>query len=544
MPELVFYRRGEEVLRVGLERQRLVLGRGEDCDVVIPDPHVSRQQVALVLDGPRCLVEDLSGQGTEVAGEPMRHGELPDGADLKLGQWRAVFRQRGTSGTAGPTRNSQRTDVQSREGPEDGLPPAQLRVKQGTTEFLHPIGADSFTVGKDPASALVVQDRFISSQHLQVTRREAGFHVRDMNSTNGTYLGGVRLFEAEIPLNTVLRVGETELLFEPASSGQPEHSFHGLVGNDPAMRQLVELLQRVAPSNAIVTVLGESGTGKELVARALHEASPRAGQPFVPINCGALPAAVIESELFGHEKGAFTGADSRRRGAFEEAHGGTLFLDEVGELPLELQARLLRVLDSGEVKPVGASRPFHVDVRVVAATHRELRAWARQGKFREDLYYRLGTMPLVLPPLRSRRSDIRGLAEHFLRLHVPQGQTVKLTAAALARLQQHTWPGNVRELRNVVHRALLVRKGLHLDAGDILFEEAFHRAPEDTEGPPLELPEGVTLEQMMQRLERQLIESTLRRCGNHKDRAAKELGLARSSLFKRLKEWGLGQGEE
>ena len=335
MPELMFYRRGEEVLRVGLERQYVVLGRGEDCDVVIPDPHVSRQQVALVLDGTHCLVEDLSGQGTEVAGQLMRHGELPDGADLKLGQWRAVFRQRGTAGTSGPTRRSQHTDVQSREGPEDRLPAAQVRVKQGTTEFLYPIGADSFTVGKDPANALVVRDRFISSQHLQVTRCETGFHVRDLNSTNGTFAAGLRLFEAEIPMGTVLRVGETELLFEPAPQGQQEPSFHGLVGNDPAMRQLVELLQRVAPSNAVVTVLGESGTGKELVAWALHEASPREGQPFIPLNCAALAPAVIESELFGHEKGAFTGADSRRKGAFEEAHGSTLFLDEVDERPLE-----------------------------------------------------------------------------------------------------------------------------------------------------------------------------------------------------------------
>jgi pSer/pThr/pTyr-binding forkhead associated (FHA) protein len=187
MPELVFFRRGEEVLRVGLERQRMVLGRGEDCDVVIPDPHVSRQQVALLLDGPRCLLEDLSGQGTEVAGQPLRQGELPDGAALKLGQWSAVFRQRGTAGTAGPTRRELRTDVQSREAPEGGLPAAQVRVKQGTTELLHPIGEGSFTVGKDPANAVVVKDPFISSQHLQVTRRETGFHVRDMNSTNGTY---------------------------------------------------------------------------------------------------------------------------------------------------------------------------------------------------------------------------------------------------------------------------------------------------------------------------------------------------------------------
>jgi DNA-binding NtrC family response regulator len=545
MPELVFFRRGEEVLRVGLERQRMVLGRGEDCDVVIPDPRVSRQHVALLYDGTRCLLEDLSGQGTLVAGKPMRHGELPDGVDLRLGPWSAVFRQRSSSGVAGATQPGRRTEVQPSAAPVDGLPPAQVRIKQGTTEFLYPIRSDSFTVGKDPANPLVVQDRFISSQHLHVTRREGCFHVRDLNSTNGTFLGAVRLFEAEIPLNTVLRVGETELHFEPAAPGQQEPSFHGLAGREPSMRQLVELIQRVAPSNTVVTVLGESGTGKELVARALHAASPRVGQPFVPINCGALSPSVIESELFGHEKGAFTGADTKRRGAFEEAHGGTLFLDEVGELPLELQARLLRVLDSGEVKPVGASRPFHVDVRVVAATHRELRIRVRQGKFREDLYYRLTAMPLVVPPLRSRRPDIRLLAEHFVRLHAPQEQPVTFTPAALAKLQKHLWPGNVRELRNVVCRALLVRKGPKLDVSDILFEEQSHRVPlELPEGAPLELPEGVTLEQMMQQVERQLIESTLRHCDNHRDHAAKRLGLARSSLFKRLKEWGMGQGEE
>jgi DNA-binding NtrC family response regulator len=339
-------------------------------------------------------------------------------------------------------------------------------------------------------------------------------------------------------------VGETKLVFEPLSQGPQPAPFHGIVGTDPAVRQLVKLIQRVAPSDALVTLLGESGTGKDLVARALHECSPRAGQPFIPINCAALSPTLMESELFGHEKGAFTGADSKRMGAFEEANGGTLFLDEVGELPVEVQAKLLRVLDSGEVKPVGATRPFHVDVRVVAATHRELRQWARQGKFREDLYYRLCVMPLVLPPLRSRRGDLRLLAEHFVRTHAPQGQAPKFTPAALARLQQHSWPGNIRELRNVVRRALLVRQGPKLEAGDLTFEQAYYRAPEDTAPPPLELPAGVTLEQMMERLERQLIESTLRRCQYNKDRTAKELGLARSSLFKRLKQWGMSQGEE
>ncbi|WP_044200012.1 sigma 54-interacting transcriptional regulator, partial [Hyalangium minutum] len=232
-------------------------------------------------------------------------------------------------------------------------------------------------------------------------------------------------------------------------------------------------------------------------------------------------------------------------GAFEAAHGGTLFLDEVGEMPLEVQAKLLRVLESGEVKPVGATRPIHMDVRVVAATHRDLKQWVHQGRFREDLYYRLNVLPVGLPPLRSRRSDIRLLAEHFVRLHAPREQERTFTPAALAKLQQHDWPGNIRELRNVVSRALLMLKKPQLDASDISFtESSTHRPPEDSGTPPLELPEGVSLEQMMQRLERQLIESTLRRYHYRKDHTAKALGLARSSLFKKLKQWGLGSEED
>jgi two-component system response regulator HydG len=423
------------------------------------------------------------------------------------------------------------------------MPAAQVRVKQDTTEFLHEIDGESFTVGKDSTNALVIQDRFISNRHLRVTRCPAGFHVVDLNSTHGTFLGGVRLIEAELPLNSVLRVGETELTFEPLSRGRAQASFHGIIGTDPSVRQLVELIERVAPSSTLVAILGESGTGKELVARALHASSPRAGKPFIPVNCAALSPELIDSELFGHEKGAFIGADSKRKGAFEEAHGGTLFLDEIGELPLKLQAKLLRALENGEIKPVGTSRPLHVDVRVVTATHRDLRAWTQQGHFREDLYYRLCGVPLQLPPLRNRRGDIRLLAEHFVRVSTPREQTVKLSADALDKLLLHSWPGNIRELRNVVQNALLLRKGGKIDASNISFEPALRQEQQRAEGLSLELPDGLTLEQMMQRLERQVIENTLRRHRYNKERTAKHLGLGRSTLFKRLKDWGLDEGE-
>ncbi|MCY1045210.1 sigma 54-interacting transcriptional regulator [Corallococcus sp. bb12-1] len=541
MPELVFFRRGEEVLRVAVDRARLVLGRGDSSDVAIPDPEVSRQQVALLWDGQQCRVEDLSGKGTKVAGKLVDKGDLADGADVELGQWRAVFRKHGASEDADTATDvGNATALQSRDAQR--WQAAQVRVKQGTTETVHRLTGDSFTVGKDAGCDLLLQDRFISGKHLKVTRQDGVFHVVDLRSTNGTWLGPVRLFEAEVTLPTTLRVGEAELILETVPAAKKEaQSFHGILGADASVRQLTDLIQRVAPSTAAVTILGESGTGKELVANALHACSPRANRPLIPVNCAAISKELIESELFGHEKGAFTGSVGARKGAFEEADGGTLFLDEIGELPLDLQAKLLRALESGEIKRVGASRPMHVDVRVVAATNRDLLAASREGRFREDLYYRLCVVPLHLPPLRSRRGDVVGLAEHFVKAFAPRGQTVRLTQPALDRLQQHAWPGNIRELRNVVHRALLLRKGPSIDAGDLSFDQEVNR---ETGITVPELPPGMTLEQMLEKLERQIIETALRRFNNNRERVARELGLARSTLFKRLKDWGMTKQDE
>ncbi|AKF80801.1 ATPase AAA [Myxococcus fulvus 124B02] len=544
MPELVFFRRGEEVLRVGVDRARLVLGRGEQSDVAIPDPEVSRQQVALLWDGVECRVQDLSGKGTTVSGTSITEAALPDGADLALGQWRAVFRlSGGGEGADVATEVGHTTSIQARDAQSLRWQPAQVRVKQGPNETVHRFSGDSFTAGKDAGCDLVLQDRFASSKHLKVTRRDGTFHVVDLRSTNGTWLGPVRVFEAEVSLPTTLRVGETELVLEAAATGNRKEptSFHGIIGSDNAVKGLSDLIERVAPSTAAVTILGESGTGKELVARAIHQCSQRANRPLIPVNCAAISKELIESELFGHEKGSFTGAANARKGAFEEADGGTLFLDEIGELPLDLQAKLLRALESGEIKRVGASRPMHVDVRVVAATNLDLLAAAREGKFREDLYYRLCVIPLHLPPLRSRKGDLPALADHFVKLYSPRGQTVKLSASAMDRLQNHTWPGNIRELRNVVHRALLLRKGPVIDANDLTFDQEMNK---ETGIAVPELPPGMTLEQMLEKLERQIVEAALRRYNNNRERVARELGVARSTLFKRLKDWGLTKQDE
>jgi two-component system response regulator HydG len=541
MPELVFLRRGEEVLRFAFDRSRVVLGRGEKSDVVIPDPEVSRQQAAVLLDGGEVVVEDLSGKGTVVSGANTHRAPLQDGADIALGQWRAVFHRETSADEAAPTAVSGAgTEVQRPGEPQRWLA-AQVRVRTTTGETVHRMVGDSFTVGSDPGNDLVLEDRFVSARHLRVSRRNTGFLAVDPGSTNGVYLGNVRIFEVELPMHATLRCGETELTVEPATPARKEAAFQGMIGADPGIRQLVDLIERVAPSGATVIVLGESGSGKELVARALHARSYRSDRPFVPVNCAAISKELIESELFGHEKGSFTGAVAAHKGAFEEADGGTLFLDEIGELPLELQAKLLRALESGEIRRVGAGRPSMVDVRVIAATNKDLLSATRAGRFREDLYYRVCVVPLSLPPLRSRRGDVPALAEHFVKAFSPRGQSVSITAEALERLTQHAWPGNIRELRNVVHRALLLRKGQMIDVADLSFDPD---PSGGTGGPVGEFIPGLTLEQMLQRLEREIVESALRRFNNNRERVARELGVARSTLFKRLKDWGLTKQEE
>jgi len=544
MPELVFFRRGEEVLRFNLDGARVVLGRGEKCDVVIPDPDISRQQVELTFESGACKVKDVSGKGTTVMGKKQTACELPDGGDIALGQWRAVYRASGGGASDGATELGQGTKVQPRNDPREH--PAQVRVRSATKESIHKLQSEGFTAGKDESCDLQLKDGFVSSRHVKVTRRDGRFFVVDHSSTNGTWVGNARIYEAEVPMYTCLRVGETELVLEPQGAGQRKTGdFLGIIGEDPSIRALAELIERVAPSSAAVAIFGESGTGKELVARAVHARSPRAEKPFIPINCAAISKELIESELFGHEKGAFTNAVTARAGAFEEAHGGTLFLDEIGELPLDLQAKLLRALESGEIKRVGASKPLNVDVRIVAATNRDLMAEARTGRFREDLFYRLCVIPLHLPPLRSRRSDIPMLVEHFMKLFSPKGQTIRVMPDAMTKLEAHRWKGNVRELKNVVHRALLLRKGAHIEAGDITFDQApdIRDGVIGPDGKPSWTP-GITMEQMINGFEREVVLVALQQLQGNKERMVKELGMSRSTLFKKMKEWGLTNEQE
>ena len=306
-----------------------------------------------------------------------------------------------------------------------------------------------------------------------------------------------------------------------------------LVGSSAAMRDVQKAIGLLADSDATVLLLGETGTGKEVVARAIHRHGHRAKAPFVPVNCAAIPAELLESLLFGHVRGAFTGAFADSAGSFRQAHGGTLFLDEIGDMDLAMQAKLLRALQERIVTPVGG-RPVSIDVRVIAATHRDLLQAVRDGRFREDLYYRLGVVPVALPPLRERLADIIPLAEHFLALSAGEGPPRRLSAGAAARLLAHSWPGNVRELLNSMKRAsTLVRRPV-IAAEDLAFLTTHAESSATTDWLAGTLPEVVA------RVEEELIRRALAACGGNRAQAAERLGIRRQLLYQKLERYGLG----
>ncbi|BBL70107.1 sigma-54-dependent transcriptional regulator [Methylogaea oryzae] len=348
--------------------------------------------------------------------------------------------------------------------------------------------------------------------------------------------------QVELSITRALELGrvqrENRFLKSEVSKGWGE-----FVGQSAAMRQVYEHIGQVARGKTNVLLVGETGTGKELAARAIHQASPRKDALFVPINCAAIPADILESELFGHTKGAFTGAVKDRMGKFELAGGGTIFLDEITEMPMPLQAKLLRVLQEGVVERLGSNRPMEVDVRVIAATNRNPREAIADGKLREDLYYRIQVFTVELPPLRQRLEDIPSLAGHFLDKHSAKlGYPVPdIAPAALACLQRYPWPGNVRELENVMERAVVLSGGEHVDVRHLPLEIAEH-APYAAGGnaaPAPADPAGLALDPAVEALEREFIGRALEQTGGNKTRAARLLEISERTLWYKLKKYGL-----
>jgi two-component system nitrogen regulation response regulator NtrX len=362
-------------------------------------------------------------------------------------------------------------------------------------------------------------------------------------AVRATKLGAIDFLEKPVSTDKLLLTVENALrlsrLEEENRDLRRRLGRHEIVWASPAMREVMAQIDQVAAADTRVCIRGETGTGKELVARALHEKSPRHGGSFVSLNCAAIPAELIESELFGHEKGAFTGAAARHVGKFELAQGGTLFLDEIGDMPLAMQAKLLRVLEEREIERVGGGQPLPVDVRVIVATHRNLEEQVRQGTFREDLYHRIFVFPIVLPPLRERREDIRVFAEHFVRQLAEQNnwKPKSFSRDAIEALERYPWPGNIRELRNVVERVMLLAPGDVVDARVI--ERALpHTLTTAANGASIDAGIG-TLAERVESFERATILAELKHNRHHMTNTAKALGLERSHLYKKCQQLGI-----
>jgi transcriptional regulator with GAF, ATPase, and Fis domain len=422
-----------------------------------------------------------------------------------------------------------------------------IKGAQRGTEFV--IAGDVFRVGKAPdANDLVLGDETVSRVHFEIMRDAKGYLVRDLKSTNGTFLDGAEVKEAYLRAGSVIAAGSCELKFTPFEERieilpSEKEALGEMVGKSSAMREIFGLVERIAPTDATVLIEGETGTGKDMIARTLHQLSPRRAAQFIVVDCGAVAGTLIESELFGHEKGAFTGAVTTRQGAFELASGGTVFLDELGELSLDLQPKLLRVLEQRELRRVGGQKTIKVDLRVIAATRKDLRSEVEKGKFREDLYFRLNVVPITAPPLRDRREDIPLLITAMLARLSPNA--IELTEGTRAALMAHDWPGNVRELRNVIERALALGGDPGMIVAPGVSEPATTRgAPHE---PGLEFDPGAsfrdTKEKWTELFERRYLTWLIRRADGNISKAARDADMDRKYLHKLLRKYGITGGD-
>ena len=424
---------------------------------------------------------------------------------------------------------------------------AQLRVVDGPDRGVEiDLPAIGVVLGTDPACDVVLQDQFVSRRHCSVAPHAQGFAVADLGSRNGTVIDGVAVGKVVAPPGACLRIGKTLVQLVPADEvvdippSKADH-FGALYGGSIAMRQVFAILERAAKSAAPILFLGESGTGKELMARGVHDHSPRKNGPFVVFDCGASTETLIESDLFGHVRGAFTGAAGDRVGAFAAADGGTLFLDEIGDLPVGLQPKLLRMLEAGEVVPLGSRKPEKYDVRVVAATHRDVFGEVARGGFRGDLYYRLAVVEVHVPPLRQRKEDIAHLVKMFLERAGATELAKQVGGAALERLERYHWPGNVRELRNVITRAVALA-GPDDDFQSLPFVlRPTAAAPDDMPSFRADRPFHEAKDELVARFEREYLADLVQRAGGNLSQAARAAGLERKFLYKLLERAGLRQ---
>jgi DNA-binding NtrC family response regulator len=534
MLEFVISKSGKDLITLPLDGDAVRIGRAGTNDLSLPEPTVSRHQCQISLEGDKIRLLDHSGKGTLVDGKRVSDAELHPGSRIFFGELTATLRAGREESLATPTFTGGSTNIlPAARGSEVAL---SLSGTVSGKPFKAKLAGNVLNVGTDPGNDIVIDDSFISAFHCRFFKKDGAWFVADLGSTNGTSVNGVQVGEARLEPGAVVSMGRSSLTVEDDSDNKMK-SFFGLVSEDPSMRPVFDAIRRASPSDETILITGESGSGKELVAHACHKLSRRKGQPIVALNCAAITRDLIESELFGHEKGAFTGAQIKRKGLFEEADKGTLFLDEIGELAMDVQAKLLRALESGEIRRVGSNVPVHVDTRVVAATHRSLPERVRKGEFREDLYYRICVIEIPLPPLRKRPADIPLLAEHFLARATRSTVPKRLSNEAIERLREYRFPGNVRELKHIVTRAAIMCPETTIEADQLIF------APPTLADRVAESQiyhKGKTLKEVEIEALRQALAAN---DGNQKA-AARVLGIARSTLINKMEKYQISAREQ
>ncbi|MHB8419332.1 MAG: sigma 54-interacting transcriptional regulator [Myxococcales bacterium] len=532
MAYLHFQRRGLPLMLFELRDE--VTTVGSRARVSLPDPELAPVELEIEGAEESFRLADRSGKGVLVNGRRVQEARLGDRDEITLGDCSATFRLGGPEAPADDYGDP--TLPQHRDRDRDRLPAAlwigaEIPGEPQSWREL-PLG-ESLEIGSAAEAGLRLASPEVSARHARVSRAAGMLLVQDRESTNGTWYQAGRIREMSLPVGARFKVGPWECwVSAERRQEQPKvELFEGMLSGDPVMHALFREIEAAAPSGVRVVIHGESGTGKELVAQAVHRRSDRARGPFVSFNCGRLRGDLAASELFGHVKGAFSGAVAARKGKFELADGGTLFLDEIADLPPEVQVQLLRTLQEGEVEPVGGERKIQVNVRVITASHRPLPVEVRAGRFRADLRYRLDGVRLEVVPLRERRGDVLALWEHFVRPLRPRDAPA-LGPAAEQALLAHPWPGNVRELETTVHRALYRSAGRAvIEPGDLLLDEG---------EPALPLGQLVdTKGRTLAQIEAAVVEAKMRALHGNRSAAARELDIDYKTLLKKLRDYGL-----
>jgi transcriptional regulator with PAS, ATPase and Fis domain len=537
MYELSIIRRNRPFMRYPLKVSQIKIGSSCSNDLVFTDDGVAKFLCIIEEREGGFYLIDKSGNGTVINNKKFHEKQLAEGDRIDVGSVAIIFnRAKEDSSTQQqfdkPLRRVTSVLSYNQQAEEIISEEVQLRDAEGKITLIED---STFNIGTDEGNQLVLRDPYVSRYHCRIYRKEDKYFIQDLNSTNGTWVNDVRVSAAEICHGSKIKVGTTRFVFECRSHNEKispwsHWEFHGMVSKDNKMRKLFSLVWHIASYDIPVLIQGETGTGKEMLARTLHKLSPREKRPFIAVNCAAISKELVESELFGHERGAFTDAYYSSNGAFKEANGGTIFLDEIGDLPLNMQAKILRTLETGEVKKIGKAKPDYVNVRVIAATNRDLRQMMLNGEFRKDLFYRLYVVPITIPPLRERVQDIELLTNYFISQFSQLNSKIRIAPASVEKLKMHDWPGNVRELKNTIARAIICRSGKSITPHDITF--------------PLEgLTDRVrskiieTKGKSLEEIEKEIIIGELKRYKWNKKRVCESLGIARSTLHNKMKQY-------